>query len=155
MALIHKATLIPPKLKLLTAWLPSRSCWVYDGCGDPVWATALATTMLTGGTQAGEFVDMGGRLEAREATATVMGSGTAGTQVREIDAVTCHDEGLATVIRADMLELVVVRVVGAEVSAVQTLTGRWAGAGPAVLAGLRPPQRRSESQPGRQTGVTE
>jgi len=66
MALIHKATLIPPKLKLLTAWLPSRSCWVYDGCGDPVWATALATTMLTGGTQAGEFVDMGGRLEARE-----------------------------------------------------------------------------------------
>src|SRR3954469_6094640 len=26
--------------------------WVYDGCGDPVWADALATAILTGGTQA-------------------------------------------------------------------------------------------------------
>jgi len=207
MALIYKATLNPPKLKLLTAWLPSRSWfdgepevqqlgayrfddpagevgieaflleagdgsvlhvpltyrgvplagaeeflvgttehsvlgtrWVYDGCGDPVWATALATTVLTGGTQVEEFVDVDGRLELREATATVLGSGLTGTQVSEIDAVSCHDEGLMTVIRADVLELVVVRVVGAEVSAAQTLTGSWAGGGgwPAVLAGVRP-----------------
>jgi len=206
MALIYKATLNPPKLKLLTAWLPSRpwfdgepevqqvgayrfddpsgevgieaflleagdgsvlhvpltyrgvplagaeeflvgttehsvlgTRWVYDGCGDPVWATALATTVLTGGTQVEEFVDVDGRLELREATATVLGSGLTGTQVSEIDAVSCHDEGLTTVIRADVLELVVVRVVGAEVSAAQTLTGSWAGGGgPAVLAGVRP-----------------
>jgi hypothetical protein len=205
MALIHKATLTPRKLELLTTWLPSRSWftgeadvrqvgayrfddpagevgieailmraadgsvlhvpltyrgaplaggegfligttehsvlgtrWVYDGCGDPVWATALATAMLTGGTQAAELVDLGGRLEPREATATVIGSGTASAQVQEIDAVTCHDEGVVTVIRAGTLELVVVRVVGAEVSAVQTLTGRWAGAGPEVLAGILP-----------------
>src|ERR1700749_423353 len=25
--------------------------WVYDGCGDPVWARALATAILTGGRQ--------------------------------------------------------------------------------------------------------
>src|SRR5690349_10364756 len=25
--------------------------WIYDGCGDPVWAAALATTVLTGGTE--------------------------------------------------------------------------------------------------------
>ena len=205
MALIYKATLNPPKLKLLTAWLPSRSWstgevdvqqmgayrfddpagevgieaflmqagdgsvlhvpltyrgvplagaeeffvgttehsvlgtrWVYDGCGDPVWAAALATAILTGGTQVEEFVDVDGRLEWRAATASVLGSGTAGTPVAEIGAVSCHDEGLTTVIRADVLELVVVRVVGAEVSTAQTLTGSWAGGRPAVLAGVRP-----------------
>lgn len=205
MALIHRATLSPTKLELLTAWLPSRpwftggadlrqlgayrfddpagevgieallpqagdglvlhvpltyrgaplagaeefligtaehsvlgTRWVYDGCGDPVWATAMATTVLTGGTQAEEFVDVGGRLEPRDATARVVGSGTAGTQVEPIHAVSCHDEGLTTVIRADVLELVVVRVVGAEVSAAHTLTGSWAEGGPAVLAGVRP-----------------
>lgn len=205
MALIYKATLNPPKLTLLTTWLPRRpwftgeadvqqvgayrfddpagevgieafllqagdgsvlhapltyrgaplagaeeflvgttehsvlgTRWVYDGCGDPVWATALATTVLTGGTQVEELVDVGGRLELRTATSTVLGSGTAGTPVGEIDAVSCHDEGLTTVVRAGLLELVVVRVVGAEVSAPQTLTGSWAGGGPAVLAGVRP-----------------
>jgi hypothetical protein len=119
MAVIYKATLSPPKLKLLTAW----TRWVYDGCGHPVWATALATTVLTGGTQVEEFVDLDGRLELRKATATVLGSGSAGTQVSEFDAVSCRDEGLTPIIRADVFELVVVRVVGAEVSAAQTLTG--------------------------------
>jgi hypothetical protein len=47
--------------------------WVYDGCGDPVWAAALAKTVLTGGTQVEEFVDVDGRVQPREATATVLG----------------------------------------------------------------------------------
>ena len=29
--------------------------WVYDGCGDPVWATAFATAVLTGSTQAEQY----------------------------------------------------------------------------------------------------
>ena len=132
MALIHQATLVPSKLVLLMAWLPSRpwftgeadvkslgsfrfddpsgevgietilvqatsgpvfqvpltyrdaprvgaeeflvgttehsvlgTRWVYDGCGDPVWATALVTAVLTGGTQAAELVDKGGHLHPR------------------------------------------------------------------------------------------
>jgi hypothetical protein len=112
--------------------------WVYDGCADPVWATALATTVLTGGTQAGEFVEVDGRPEPRAPTATVVGSGTPGTRVGEIDAVTCHDEGRTTVVHAGELELVVARVVGADVAATHTLTGRWGEGGPAVLAGVRP-----------------
>jgi hypothetical protein len=203
LALIYKATLKPPKLTLLTAWLPSRpwfagaidvqqvgayrfddpagkvgieslllqaadgsvlhvpltyrgaplpyaerflvgtaehsvlgTRWVYDGCGDPVWATALATTVLTGGTQVEEFVDTDGRLEPRAPTATVFGSGRAHTPVAAIEAVTCSDEGLTTVVRAGSLELVLVRVVGAEVSTSQILTGTWSGGGPAVLAGV-------------------
>ena len=111
--------------------------WVYDGCGDPIWAAALASTVLTGGTQAEEFVDQGDRLEPREPSATVSGSGTLGSPVAPIDAVASHDDGATTVVRAGALELVVVRVIGAEVPAEQTLTGRWATGGPAVLAGVR------------------
>jgi Maltokinase N-terminal cap domain len=205
MALIHRATLEPSKLALLTAWLPSRTWftgetdvrqvgayrfddpagevgietilvqagdrsvlhlpltyrgeplaeaedflvgtlqhsvlgtrWVYDGCGDPVWATALLTTVLTGGTQVEELVDVDGHLEPREPTATVLGSGAPGAPVPDVDRVSSHDEGDATIVRAGAVELVVVRVVGAEVAAEQVLTGRWAGGGPAVLAGVLP-----------------
>ena len=205
MALIYKATLNPPKLQLLTGWLPSRpwftgeadieqvgayrfddpagevgieafllqagdgsvfhvpltyrgaplvgaeeflisttehsvlgTRWVYDGCGDPVWATALATTVLTGGSQVEELVNVDGRLQPRAATATVLGSGNHGTPVGEIEAVSCREEGPTTVVRTERFDLVVVRVVGAEVAAPQTLTGSWAQHGPAVLAGVRP-----------------
>jgi hypothetical protein len=112
--------------------------WVYDGCGDPVWLTALATAVLTGGSEVEEFVDRDGRLERRDPSATVRGSGTPGTPVAGIGAVTCRDEGLTTVVTAGAVELVVVRVAGAEVEAAQTLTGRWADGGQAVLAGVRP-----------------
>jgi hypothetical protein len=112
--------------------------WVYDGCADPVWAAALATTVLTGATQVEELVDTGGRLVAREPTATVRGSGTPGSPVPAIEAVGCTDDGPTTVMRAAGLELVVVRVTGTEVPATATLTGRWAGGGPAVLAGVQP-----------------
>jgi hypothetical protein len=205
MALIHKATLNPSKLALVTAWLPSRpwftgepelrqvgayrfddpsgevgietlllqtsdgavcqvpltyrgapldGCeqfligttehsvlgtrWVYDGCGDPVWATALATAVLTGGTQADEVVDTDGRLEPRATTATVFGSGSIGTSVPGIDDLSCRDEGQVTLVRSVQLELAVARVVGAEVSGTHTLTGGWTTGGPAVLAAVRP-----------------
>jgi hypothetical protein len=205
MALIHRATLEPSKLTLLTAWLPSRGWfpgeadvrqlgsyrfddpagevgietilvqagdrsvlhlpltyrggplagaedflvgtlqhsvlgrrWVYDGCGDPVWARALLATVLTGGTQVEELVDVDGHLEPREPTAKVLGSGAPGTPVPHVDRISSHDEGPTTVVRAGTVELVVVRVVGAEVDAEQVLTGRWPGGGPAVLAGVRP-----------------
>ncbi|HEY5185165.1 MAG TPA: hypothetical protein VIM19_09760 [Actinomycetes bacterium] len=204
MALIHRATLSPSKLELLTGWLPSREWFtgeaavrqlgsyrfddpdgevgmegfllqgpdgsvlhvpltyrgaplahaedflvgtmehsvlgtrsVYDGCGDPVWVTALLTAVLTGGTQAEEFVDMDGHLEPRAATATVVGSGTPGMHVGPVGAVSCLDEGRTTMVRTDGFELVVVRAVGAEVSGEQTLTGSWGDGGPAVLAGVR------------------
>lgn len=204
MALIHKATLTPSKLELLTAWLPTRpwfgseadvkqagayrfddpagevgleafilevddgsvvhvpltyraapvagadeflvsttehsvlgTRWVYDGCADPVWVTELARTILTGAPQAQEFVEAEGGLAPREPTATVQGSGSGDGSVAVSDTVSCYDDGLTTVVRGGGLELVVVRVLGAEVSAEQTLTGSWAGGGPAMLAGVR------------------
>src|SRR4051794_16111111 len=149
MALLHRATVSPSKLELLTDWLPSRSWfpaglplervgsfrfddpagevggetllvgtgdgtllqvpltyrnapvdglerhlvgtaehsvlgrrWVYDGCADPVWAAALATAVLTGGTQAEELVETGdGDLAPRDPDVTVRGSGSAGAAV--------------------------------------------------------------------------
>lgn len=122
--------------------------WVYDGCADPVWAAALATAVLTGGTQVEELVDAGdGRLVARPPTATVVGSGTPGApiadQVAGINAVATHDGDATTVVRAGGLELLVVRVVvagGLDTRPLigETLTGRWADGGPAVLAAVRP-----------------
>jgi hypothetical protein len=111
--------------------------WVYDGCADPTWAAALATAILTGGTQAEEFLNRNGRLESRAPSATVRGNGTRGTSVPEIVAVSCFDQGATTVVRANNLELVVARVVGAAVEGTQTLTGSWAGNEPVVLAAAR------------------
>ena len=109
--------------------------WVYDACGDPVWATALATAVLTGGTQAAEMVDAEGPLTPRKPSAAVQGSGTPGTAVDQITAVTTRDVGQTTLIDTAALELIVVRVTGADVAAQWTLTGRWNG-GEAVLAGV-------------------
>jgi hypothetical protein len=111
--------------------------WVYDGCADPVWASTLATAILTGGNEAEEFVDRNGRLEPRAPSATVRGSGAPGASVPEIVAVTCVDKGPATVVRAATVELIVARVIGAAVEAPHTLTGSWAGSDPVVLAGAR------------------
>ena len=111
--------------------------WVYDGCADPVWASTLATAILTGGTQAEEFIDRHSHLEPRRPSATVRGSGAPDASVPQIVAVACFDQGATTFIQADALELVVARVVGAAVDATQTLTGIWAGNEPVVLAGAR------------------
>src|SRR3954451_10313022 len=61
--------------------------WVYDGCGDPVWAATLAAAIVTGGTQArmyierdGERIDIPPRVEAR-------GSGRPGADVPAIPAI--------------------------------------------------------------------
>jgi len=111
--------------------------WVYDGCGDPVWLSALATAVLTGGTQAEELVENDGHLEARRPTATVAGSGTPGTAVPKVERSSCEDEGATTIVMTSAMELVVVRVVGTELQAEDTLVGRWNGGGPSMLAGVR------------------
>ena len=110
--------------------------WVYDAAADPVWAGAVASAVLTGGTQVEEVLDVDGRREPREPSAYVRGSGTPGTPVPVVTEVDARDEGPTTVVRAGDLELVLVRVVGAEVRADQVLTGTWPG-GTGVLVGLR------------------
>ena len=111
--------------------------WVYDGCCDPVWATGLATAILTGGTQVQMFLEEDGRRIDLPPRMSVRGSGSAGTEVPAITRVdSARDVGTTTVVRAGEVELVVARVVGTEIEADATLTGEI-GSASAVLAGLR------------------
>jgi Maltokinase N-terminal cap domain len=116
--------------------------WVYDACGDPVYARVLAHTMFTGAGQADEFVDMAGGLVRREPASSVNGSGTPDAAVPAIGALLAVDDDNPTVIRTDTVELVVARVLdgagGLPAAAHPALTGTWDGqATPLVLAYAR------------------
>ena len=112
--------------------------WVYDGCADPIWASTVATAILTGGTQAqmvierdGELVDVPPRMEVR-------GSGSPGADVpplASVDAV--NDDGPITTITAGPLTISLARVVGTPVEGEATLTGTAGGQDLGVLAALR------------------
>jgi hypothetical protein len=110
--------------------------WVYDACGDPVWAVALATAALRGGTEVEQVIEEDGRMVQYPSSATVRGSGSGEEAVPDVASVSCRVEGSTTVVRAGDLELVVVHVVGADPATPYTLAGRWDG-GEAVLAGVR------------------
>jgi hypothetical protein len=114
--------------------------WVYDGCGDPVYASALATAVLTGGRQADEFVDVDGRPERREPTTLVTGAGSA-TAVAPCGAIISVDDRDPTTIRMETVELVIRRVLdGTSCGGEQlALTGTWPGqTTPLPLAHARP-----------------
>jgi Maltokinase N-terminal cap domain len=112
--------------------------WAYDGCGDPVWAATLASTILTGGTQADELVDVGDALERRDPQVKVVGSGEPGTPVPTIGAVRTSESEFATTISTEGVELVVVRRVGTDPGCAHTLTATWGVSHRrVVLAGLR------------------
>jgi hypothetical protein len=111
--------------------------WVYDACGDPVWAAALATAIATGGAGAEQYFEVDGRRVMVEPRMTVQGSGSPEAAVPATGGIDdVRDEGSTTVTRTGDVELAVVRFVGVDLDAEQTLTGRW-GDGSGVLAGLR------------------
>jgi hypothetical protein len=112
--------------------------WVYDGCGDPVWAQALARAVLTGGTQAEEAFMLDGYRKVRWPTVTVAGSGRRGSAVPVISRVEVTDEDDRTVVVGGGLRIEVARIVGATLEGTERLTGHWADAAPAVLAAVRP-----------------
>ena len=87
--------------------------WVYDGCGDPVWAATLVDTIATGGRQAQMFIEEDGRRVDVPPRMQVRGSGTddPAPSLGSIDAVA--DEGSVTVVTAGEVEIAVARVVGA------------------------------------------
>jgi hypothetical protein len=114
--------------------------WVYDACGDPVYVRALATAVLSGGTQAELDVVTDAGEQRLEATTRVSGSGSPHSAISPIASVSFSNEGAATVISAGQLELTVVRVIDSDrkndvPNDAQRLVGTWANReAPALLA---------------------
>ena len=87
--------------------------WVYDGCGDPVWASTLVAAIVTGGQQSqmyfedddGVRIDIPARMQVRGS-----GSGTGAAPVDAVDHV--EDVGDTTVVRAGDVGIALARVVG-------------------------------------------
>jgi hypothetical protein len=119
--------------------------WVYDACGDPVYVRALATAILQGGTQADLEVMTDNGPRPWQATTHVAGSGTPGSPVPSVGAVTFTTEGSTTVIRTEGFTLTLSRVIDSSGDSVApgsplVLTGTWPGhETPAALARLQLP----------------
>jgi hypothetical protein len=108
--------------------------WVYDACGDPVFAGVLADTVLGGGTEAEQYFEVDGVREVRASSTTLRGSGSGSGRTMARGGVSAEDRGEVTVVRSGELEIAVARAVGAALPPGETLTARWDGGGPAVLA---------------------
>nr|MDT0658366.1 hypothetical protein [Micromonospora sp. DSM 115978] len=122
--------------------------WIYDACGDPVYAAALASVILGGVGQADEFVETDGRLDRRERSMTVTGeagSRWAGGESVAAGVGTVHLVRSAepTIVVTDQVELSVIRRLdrpeGADGEPGAALTGTWPGQPtPRPLAWARP-----------------
>jgi hypothetical protein len=121
--------------------------WVYDACGDPIYVRALATAILTGGVEAAEFIEIDGRIEPRQPSMSVKGSGYQGATVPTIDTLVAVEDGDPTVILTKSLELSVARVLDDTTGRPSmidrgdypALAGTWSGRStPIRLAHARP-----------------
>jgi hypothetical protein len=109
--------------------------WIYDACGDPVYANVLTTVIRTGGGEAEEFGDMNGELVQRETPMVVAGGGADATAptVR----IARVDDGDPTLIVTDGPALSISRILdgAAATAGVLILSGAWPGqATPVLLA---------------------
>lgn len=106
--------------------------WVYDACADPVYVRALATAILTGGSQAELLVEKGDGYERREPQTMVLGSGAPGREVPDVEHARPADDATTTVIDAGLLELRVLRLLAPSPAPPATaggdvLRGTWPG----------------------------
>jgi hypothetical protein len=94
----------------------------------PVYASALTSAIFAGTGQAEKFFEADGRLERREPTMTVTGSGGQDADASALDAVRRVVEDDPTLIVTDAVaQAVVRRLDGSSGLAGATLTGTWSG----------------------------
>jgi hypothetical protein len=111
--------------------------WVYDGCGDPVWAATLAAAIVGSGRQAQIVIERDGALVDVPARMQVRGSGSAGADVPAVWMVeSVRDEGPMTTVTAGPVRISLARVVGASLQGSATLTGTIGDHDLGVLAAL-------------------
>ncbi|MCX6499733.1 MAG: hypothetical protein NTU93_13205 [Arthrobacter sp.] len=103
--------------------------WVYDACGDPGYVAALAAAIRTGTPQAGQYLDVEGRLEAIPESVVVQVTGPVDATSPAIGAVTARSSGTGTRVRSGDLGLLVVRRLNLaeQPAGPRALTGTWAG----------------------------
>jgi hypothetical protein len=102
--------------------------WVYDAAGDPVYASTLATTLLTGQPQAEQFLEADGQLKLIAETVHLQVSGLASTGVPIVTSAVPETVGGLTTIHAGHLDLSVSRVLDLSglTSGQTILTATWA-----------------------------
>lgn len=101
--------------------------WVYDATGDPVYASTLATTILTGQPQAEQLLEVGGQLELIAETVHLQGSGAPGTGVPIDMPAVSETVDDVTAIHAGHIDLLVSRVLDLSglTSGQNVLTATW------------------------------
>jgi hypothetical protein len=118
--------------------------WIYDGCADPVFAGALATTVLTGRAQAQlQLVTPDGPEDpspnVRAPNVQVKGSGHPDVVVPPIESVEYSNGRGGAVIRTAGLRMELLRVAGERIEpppAAFALFGTWDGQGPPALLAI-------------------
>jgi hypothetical protein len=102
--------------------------WVYDACGDLVYAAALARAIFAGTGQAGEFFEVDGRREYREPTMAITSNDAQHASVPVVGLLRRVVDDDPTLIVTDSVELAVVRRLhGGNGLAGARLTGAWNG----------------------------
>lgn len=115
--------------------------WIYDGCHDPVYVSALVTTILTGGREADLYAASEAGLVREPATTHVRGSGSLPlASAPTVTAPVVRHDGTTTNIDAGV-RLTLQRVVVTTTPAVNAvLSGTWPGQEtPVVLASVGGP----------------
>lgn len=99
--------------------------WIYDACSDPVYVTALATAILTGGREVNLFLSTDSGLVGQPRDAHVQGNGAPDAEVPDLGVLeVAHD---ATTTRmTGAIALTLFRIPTA-VTDGSTLTGSWSG----------------------------
>ena len=114
--------------------------WVYDACGDPVYAAALADAVLAGSGQAEEYFEVDGRREVRPPSMEIATDAAGEAEIPAVGTVRRMVDGDPTLIVTDTVELAVVRRPGSTGAAPAgaTLTGTWDGiSAPLAYASVR------------------
>ncbi|NAZ82919.1 hypothetical protein GTR02_13945 [Kineococcus sp. R8] len=127
--------------------------WIYDGCHDPVYVSALVATVVTGGREADLYAASDHGLVLEPATTHVRGSG-ARDGVPPLTAPVVSHEGTTTTIDAGVRIVLPRVVVAAATGAGLVLSGTWPGQGtPRVLATVDLSPQQGTQQPGRDRDV--
>ncbi len=96
--------------------------WIYDGCGDPVWAAVTVTAALTGGREADLEVEQDGERKVFRSRTSAQGSGAAGAAVVATGTPSPREVGATTVVTAGPYEIVVARIAGADLGDGESIT---------------------------------